>query len=90
MKKSYRIQGHGYSRSMDKNEYDNFVSLSKQAQLDIVNNDLSPKNMKQAEEILKNIPNGDNGSGVRKEAGTAKTDDTAGDRKNNTKKSGDN
>lgn len=50
----------GNTISMDAEAWNEFVSLPKEKQIEKVYNSLSPKNMEQAEELLKKVPNGSN------------------------------
>jgi hypothetical protein len=55
MEKVYKVA----NRSMDQEQYDKFVSLSKKEQVNMVYEGMSPKNIEAAEEALKDVPNGD-------------------------------
>lgn len=75
MAKTHRI---GKQISMNAEAYDKFVSLSKQEQLDYVTNNSDPKDVSNAEKILKHVPNGDNISSTGSRE--AKADNAANDK----------
>lgn len=74
----------GKTIGMDAESYKKFVSLSKEEQVNKVYNMLSPKNMEQAEELLKHVPNGDNIS--KGSPKPSKADNTASDTGNSTQR----
>lgn len=74
--------------SMDDKAYKKFVSLSKEQQKEKVFNAMKPTSLEAVELALKDVLNGDNIiSGNDKEAGKAQDSNSAGNGKNNPKKS---